>query len=70
MTVKFALQIITHESKASFNNRLFNHFTHLMSMIYKMGESNGINYGEANAEEIRANRKSQMKPMTLCNLKV
>ena len=32
-----------------------------MSMIYKMGESNGINYGEANAEEIRANRKKTDK---------
>ena len=29
----------------------------IMSMLYKMGESNGINYGEANAEEIRADRK-------------
>ena len=28
-----------------------------MSMLYKMGESNGINYGEANAETIRSERK-------------
>ena len=28
-----------------------------MSMLYKIGESNGISYGEANAEEIRADRK-------------
>jgi membrane fusion protein, multidrug efflux system len=28
-----------------------------MSLLYKMGESNGINYGEANAEKIRADRK-------------
>ena len=28
-----------------------------MSMLYMVGESNGISYGEANAEEIRADRK-------------
>jgi len=28
-----------------------------MSMLYMIGESNGISYGEANAEEIRADRK-------------